>query len=204
MAHLTYRLLIGMAAAGIASAQFGGGPAWNVAGGDAQRTSWVRMDAKISAADMQKPGFRLLWKVKLSNDARQDYSLSQAVEFPRYIGYRGFRSYAFFEGASNNSVALDTDLGRIEWAHHFDGALPNGTATCPGGMTAGVSRPTPLTDNPLGTVQAGRAATHALSAVGEPHEGAVQVTQFFRAGGASGRGPRPPAAYGSNALFALS
>jgi hypothetical protein len=204
MAHLTYRLLIGMAAAGIASAQFGGGPAWNVAGGDAQRTSWVRTDANISAANMQKPGFRLLWKVKLSNDARQDYSLSQAVEFPRYIGYRGFRSYAFFEGASNNAVAIDTDLGRIEWAHHFDGALPNGTAACPGGMTAGVSRPTPLTDNPLGTVQPGRAATHALSAVGEPHEGAVQVTQFFRAGGASGRGPRPPAAYGSNALFALS
>lgn len=204
MAHLTYRLLIGMAAAGIASAQFGGGPAWNVAGGDAQRTSWVRTDAKISAADMQKPGFRLLWKVKLSNDARQDYSLSQAVEFPRYIGYRGFRSYAFFGGASNNAIAIDSDLGRVEWAHHFDGALPGGTATCPGGMTAGVSRPTPLTDNPLGTVQAGRAATHALSAVGEPHEGAVQVTQFFRAGGASGRGPRPPAAYGSNALFALS
>jgi len=30
------------------------------------------------------------------------------------------------------------------------------------------------------------------------------VTQLLRAGGASGRGPRPPAAYGSNALFALS
>jgi outer membrane protein assembly factor BamB len=204
MSHLTYRLIIGMAAAGIASAQFGGGPAWNVAGGDAQRTSWVRTDPKISAAEMQKPGFRLLWKVKVNNDARQDYSLSQAVEFPRYIGYRGFRSLAFFGGASNNSVAIDTDLGRIEWAHHFDGALPNGTATCPGGTIAGVSRPTPLTDNPLGTVQAGRAATHALSAVGEPHEGAVQVTQFFRAGGASGRGPRAPAAYGSNAVFALS
>jgi len=86
------------------------------------------------------------------------------VEFPRYIGYRGFRSFAFFGGASNNSVAIDSDLGRIEWAHHFDGALPaTGTAACPGGTIAGVSRPTPLTDNPLGTVQAGRAATHALS-----------------------------------------
>jgi len=206
--------MVGRCAAGIACllgfanlalAQFGGGPAWNVAGGDAQRTSWVRMDANISLANMQKPGFKFLWKVKLNNDPRQDYPLSQAVEFPRYIGYRGFRSYAFLGGASNNAFAIDSDLGRVEWTHHFD--VPNqpaATAVCPGGMTAGVSRPTPLTDDPLGTVQAGRGATHALSAVGAPHEGAVQVAQALRAGGASGRGARGPAAFGSGNLFALS
>jgi len=192
----------------LASAQFGGGPAWNTTGGDAQRTSWVRADPNISVANMQKPGFQFLWKVKLNNDARQNYSLSQAVEFPRYIGYRGFRSYAFFGGASNTTAAIDSDLGRVEWTHHFD-VVPGqgataGTATCPGAMTAGVSRPTPLTDNPLGTVAPGRGATIAKSAVGPAHQGAVQVAQALAAGGASGRGPRPPAAFGSNDLFALS
>ncbi len=185
-------------------AQIGGGPAWNTANGDAQRTSWVRADPSISVAAVPS-GFKFLWKVKLNNDARQDYALSQAVDFPRYVSYRGFRSYAFFGGASNNTVAIDSDLGRIEWAHHFN--LPNppvGTATCPGGMTAGVSRPTPLTDNPLGTVAPGRGATVARAAVGEPREGAVQVKQMLAAGAASGRGPRPPAAFGSGNLFALS
>ena len=109
--------------AGFAAAQFGTGPAWNAAGGDAQRTSWVRADANISVANMQTPGFKFLWKVKLNNDAKQDRALSQAVEFPRYIGYRGFRAYAFFGGASNTAVALDSDLGRIEWAHRYD--VPN-------------------------------------------------------------------------------
>ena len=190
---------------GLAFAQFGGGPAWNVAGGDAQRTNWVRTDPQISVPNMQKPGFKFLWKVKLSNEAKQDNALSQAVEFPRYIGYRGFRSYAFFGGASNSAFALDSDLGRVEWSHHYD--VPNpapGTAACPGGMTAGVSRPTPLTDNPLGTAQAARGATVAKSAVGTPHEGAVQVAAALAASGAPGRGARPPAAYGSGNLFALT
>ncbi|HVY91181.1 MAG TPA: hypothetical protein VHA14_00475, partial [Bryobacteraceae bacterium] len=190
--------------AGVAAAQFGGGPAWNVTGGDAQRTSWVRTDASISPASMQNPGFKFLWKIKLNNDAKGDYALSQATEFPRYIGYRGFRSYAFFGGAANTAIAIDSDLGRVEWQHRYDVTAPSGsTAACPGAMTAGVSRPTPLTDNPLGTVGPGRAATHAASSVGEAHEGAVQVKDALEHPPAA-RGPRPPAAFGSNALFVLT
>ncbi len=208
MSKLNIRIIAATGAltlAGIASAQFGGGPAWNVAGGDAQKTSWVRADPQISVANLQKPGFKFLWKVKINNEAKQGYALSQAVEFPRYIGYRGFRSYAFFGGASNTAVALDSDLGRVEWSHHYD--VPNqaaGTAACPGGMTAGVSRPTPLTDNPLGTAQAARGATIAKGAVGAPHQGAVQVAAALAASGGPGRAARPPAAIGSNALFALT
>ncbi len=69
-------------------------------------------------------------------------------------------------------------------------------------MTAGVSRPTPLTDNPLGTVGPGRAATHAESAVGVAHEGAVQVA--VAASGGRGRAARGPAAFGSANLFVLT
>jgi hypothetical protein len=207
MKMLTHRLasIAGCASifAGLAAAQFGGGPAWNTTAGDAQRTSWVRTDAQISPESLQKPGFKFLWKLKLNNQPRGDYALSQAIEFPRYIGYRGFRSYVFFGGASNKAIALDSDLARVEWEHDYHVSAPAQTAACPGGMTAGVSRPTPLTDNPLGTVGPGRAATHALSAVGEANEGAVQIKDVLEHPRAP-RGPRPAPAFGSNALFVLT
>src|ERR1035437_6821020 len=146
MARLSRRITLGagcvLVFAGLVSAQGRGGASWNTAGNDAQRTSWMATDPSISVANMQKPGFKFLWKVKASNEARQGNSLSQAMTVASYIGYRGFRSYAFFGGASNNAIALDSDLAHIEWARHFD--VPNppaGTAACPGGMTAGVSRP---------------------------------------------------------------
>ncbi|HVY93765.1 MAG TPA: hypothetical protein VHA14_13480, partial [Bryobacteraceae bacterium] len=95
----------------LAQAQFGrGGGTWNTAGADAQRSSWARTDNRINATSM--PGFAFLWKVKLTNDPKQQYALSPAVMVDSYIGYRGFRSYAFVGGASNNVIALDTDLGR--------------------------------------------------------------------------------------------
>ena len=120
----------------------GGGGGWDTAGGDAQRTSWARTDARISSTSM--PGFQFLWKVKAENNAKQSYSLSSAVMVDRYIGYRGFRSYAFFGGASNTIVALDTDLGRVEWTRNLGPTPQTSTASCPGAMTAGVTRPTQL------------------------------------------------------------
>ena len=44
-----------------------GGSQWLTALADAQRTSWVRTDDKISVAALSKPGFELQWK----NEARQ-------------------------------------------------------------------------------------------------------------------------------------
>jgi hypothetical protein len=165
--------------------------AWNTTGGDAQRTSWVRTDPSISVAGMQKPGFQLLWKVKVSNEARAGSSLSQAVELPRYIGYRGFRAYAFFAGSSDNVIALDSDLGRVEWTRHIDAPLPPATAACPGGMTAGVSRPTALDVNGGGAGRgggrAGAAGRGAMSAVGEAGQGAVQIAAQAAGGGRGGR-----------------
>jgi hypothetical protein len=175
-------------------AQFGrGGGTWNTGGADAQRVSSARTDNRISAASM--PGFAFLWKVKTSNDAKQSYSLSSAVMVDSYIGYRGFRSYAFVGGASNNAIALDTDVGRVEWTQNFGATAQGGTAACPGAMTAGVTRPTTL-PQPAGASGAaggrgggGRGAQRAASGVGEPEAGAVTIGQGRAGGGFGGGAP---------------
>ena len=174
---------------GLLFSQFGrGGGTWNTAGADAQRTSWARTDARISAASM--PKFQFLWKVKVDNAAKDAWSLSSAVMVDSYIGYRGFRSYAFLGGASNKTVAIDTDLGRVEWLHNFGGASAAGTAACPGALTSGVTRPTPLAPAAAGTAAAGggRGAQRAASGVSEPGQGGIPAPGPARGGGFGGPG----------------
>ena len=67
-----------------------GGLEWTTSGADAQRSSWIRNDPKISRDSMQKPGFKFLFKMKLDNEAKQLNSLTQPVLMDRLIGYRGF------------------------------------------------------------------------------------------------------------------
>jgi hypothetical protein len=68
---------------------------WMTSNGDAQRSAWVRTDAKISKDSLQdpkrKPGFQFLWKLRLNNKTRQLNSLTPPATLDRLIGYRGFR-----------------------------------------------------------------------------------------------------------------
>lgn len=172
-----------------------GGSDWSTAGNDAQRSSWVRTDPKISAANMQKPGFQLMWKMKLGKEA-----LSAASLMDRYIGYRGFRSYAFVGGAANDIYTFDSDLARVEWKKHFPVTAAAGTAACPGGMTASVTRGVPAA---LPTANAGRGGFGggrggpAKSAVGAAGEGAVTIAQAvaIQPQPNAGRGPGAPALF---------
>src|SRR5260370_19479371 len=116
----------------VACAQGGrGGADWTAGRGDAQRSSWVRTDPKISGDSMRKPGFRVAWQIKLN------VPLTPAVLLERYIGYRGFRSLAFVGGSSDNAIAIDTDLGRVEWQKPLSASASTsapGSLGCPGGM----------------------------------------------------------------------
>lgn len=203
------------AGSGCVFAQGRGGPEWAGAAGDAQRSGWMRTDPKISADTMAKPGFGLMWKVKFRNDARQGNALSAPILMDRYIGYRGFRSYAFVGGSSDNVFTLDSDLGRIEWQKHFPLTVPAGTAACPGGMTASVARaisaPFPAAPGGRGPGGGGRGGP-AKSGVGAPLEGAVTLQAAapqpigFDPGG-RGRAGRAPAAFPARMptfLYALS
>ena len=186
---------------------------WMTENGDAQRSSWIRRDDKISKDRLQKPGFQLLWKMKVKNPPRQLNSLMPPATLDLLIGYRGFRMLGFFGGSSNSIFTIDTDLGRMEWEKNLRAALPAspGTFSCPGGMTTGVARPTIATMPALPTSGGGGGRSNpAKSAVGQPGQGAVTLANVrpnppAPAAPAQPR-PTPPPQFGSgfSLIFALT
>ena len=172
---------------------------WMTGNGDAQRSAWIRADAKISKESLQdpqrKPGFQFLWKLKLDNKPRQLNSLAPPATLERLIGYRGFRMLGFVGGSSDAIFTIDTDLGRMEWEKRLvtNATSQAGTLACPGGMTTGVARPTVATLPPssFGGGGGGR-STPARSGVGEPGQGAVTLALVRP------NPPGPPPASSSN------
>lgn len=168
-----------------------GGSDWFAAGGDAQRSGWVRSDPKINPHSVaNNPDFRFLWKIKTASQP------SDTVTLSRYIGYRGFRSFGFVVGTSGNVTAIDTDLGRIEWQKTVaGGASASATAGCPAGTSAGVARPTfaEFPAAPGGPGMGFARGGPAKSEVGAPGEGAVTIQEIAARNAAAGaRGPMPP------------
>src|SRR5262249_43894283 len=102
---------------------------WVTGNGDAQRSAWVRADAKISKESLQdpkrKPSFQLLWKLKLDNKPRQLNALAPPATLERLIGYRGFRMLGFVGGSSDAIFTIDTDLGRMEWEKRLASTAPS-------------------------------------------------------------------------------
>ena len=198
---------------GIAKAQGRGANDWMTSHGDAQRSSWVRSDAKISKETMQKPGFQFLWKLKLKNDPKQLNSLTPPALLELLIGYRGFRALGFVAGSSDNVFVIDTDLGRLEWQKRFStivssesASAQGGSLACPGGMTANIARPTIAALPPVPAGGGGRGRGNpARSAVGEAGQGAVTLPRVVAAAPAPAPpppaprpNPAPPAPPGSN------
>jgi outer membrane protein assembly factor BamB len=175
-----------------ANAQGRIGQEWMTSNGDAQRSSWVRTDPKISKESLQKPGFQFLWKLKLNNNPRHLNSLTPPPLLDLLIGYRGFRSLAFVGGSSDRVFVIDTDLGRMEWEKRLTTGSSSraGIPPCPGGMTANLTRPTVAAIPPLpGGGGRGR-GNPARSAVGEPGQGAAILAQL--AAPPTPPPPRPP------------
>lgn len=193
-------MMVGVAsvlAASFTFAQVGrGGSQWLTALGDAQRTSWVRTDDKISVAALSKPGFELQWNVKLDNPARGIHGLKQGVTA---AGVTLFVPVSIVAGSSNRVYAIDNDLGYTVWGRTFD--IPSAAPSdgCSGGITAGATRIVRLD----GSVAAspgfggGRGAVGYRSLLGEPGQGVpVEVPIGGRGGGAPGAAPSaaaPPA-----------
>src|SRR5262245_56862693 len=178
-------------AATVASAQRGTGD-WVTSAGDAQRSSWIRTDAKISK-DMPKPGWELLWKLKLNNSPRQLNSLTPPALIDSYIGYKGFRTLGFVGGSSNTLVGIDVDLGKIEWEKTLAPSAPTGSLPCPGGMTSAVTRPAFASYPGIPVARGAGRSNPAKSGVGEPFQGAVTLKNVItRPSPPSASAPEPP------------
>ena len=169
-----------------------GGSQWLTALADAQRTSWVRTDDKISVDTLSKGGFELQWRSKLDNPPRGVRGLAQGVTA---AGVTLFVPMSIVAGSSNTVYGIDNDLGYVVWSRQFTAAMPAASAACPGGITAGATRivradaPAPAGGRGFG---GGRGSAGYRSLLGEPGEG---VPVEGRAGGpARGGDPTPPAA----------
>ena len=148
-----------------------GGSQWLTALGDAQRTSWIRNDDKISVAALSTPGFELQWTTRLDNQPRGVNGLTQGVTAN---GVTLFVPMSLVAGSSNNVYGIDNDLGYVVWRRHFDAPLPAATAACAGGITSGATRIVRLDAGPAAASGAGggrRGAIGYRSLLGEPGEG---------------------------------
>ncbi len=197
--HVLSTVVIGAVLGGAVAAQVGrGGSEWLTAGGDAQRTSWIRSDAKISLETMSKPGFERQWTAGLDNRARGLNGLTQGVSAN---GVTLFVPMTVIAGSSNNVYGIDNDTGYVVWTRKFEGTLPAATAACAGGLVAAPTRlvglvPPPVTAAAGAGAGRGGAAAGYRSMVGEPGEGAPVEG---RAGGAGRAAGGPPAAPGAAA-----
>ncbi len=162
---------------------------WVTSGADAQRSRWIPGDPRISVesmvggfeqAGLPHTNFEFLWKSKPGGDA----ALSETILMDRYIGYRGFRSFAFVVSKDNMLFALDSDLDRIEWKKQFGAA--RGCVGAVPSIARSISLSFPASGN------AGRVAW-AHSDVGDANQGAVTLPAALRAAAAA-LAPPPPSA----------
>jgi hypothetical protein len=191
--RLIFVVLTSAVAGSITFAQPGrGGSQWPTALADAQRTSWIRNDDKISVAALSKPGFELQWKVKLDNQPRGAHGLAQGVTAS---GVTLFVPMSIVAGSSNNVFGIDNDLGYVVWQRHFDAPLPAASAACAGGISSAATRLVRL-DAPAAAGArgfgggSGRAVVGYRSLLGEPGQG---VPAEGRAAGPGRAGAAAPA-----------
>jgi hypothetical protein len=190
--QLMIALMTTAVAGTLAFAQVGrGGSQWLTALADAQRTSWVRTDDKISVQALSKPGFELQWKTKLDNQARGVQGLGQGVTA---AGVTLFVPMSIVTGSSNTVYGIDNDIGYVVWQRRFEAPLPTPSANCPGGITAGATRIVRL-DGVVSTTPGfgGRGNVGYRTLLGEPGQG---VPVEGRIAG-PGRGSESPAAAGA-------
>jgi len=170
---------------------------WTTVNADAERDSWVRTDPYISLGSMQNPtGFGVVRKVKLEENPTSGHFDSQAI-FETEAG--GYKSMGYVIDSAGNAVGFDSDTDQIFWRN----PLASGTAmggNCPKQVNAGMTRaltemvPTVL---PYGGIELGFRIRDrqpvAGGVVGEPHQGATNISEFSAPfGGANGPGFRAP------------
>lgn len=169
--RLTIVLVGAVLAGSVAFAQIGRtGSQWPAPLGNAQRTSSLSTDDRISVEAVTKGGFELQWKVQLDNPPRGPYGLRQGVTA---TGVTIFVPMSIVAGSSNTVYGIDNDLGYVVWKKQFDAALPAPSAACPGGISSGATRIVPLIEKTVApfSFDTGRGVVGYRSLLGQPGDG---------------------------------
>ena len=177
-------------ASGISVAQVGRGWSdWLAPYADAQRTSWLRTDPKISVDSLSKPGFAQQWTSRLPSQPAA--SLSQGVTAS---GVTLFVPASLVASGSNTLHMVDNDTGYAVWSRSFGDASPAAPSGCgraiaaaPTRIVSGAAEPVPPADVPAPAP--GRGSQGYRSLIGDPGQGIPVEGR----GGAARGAAAPPA-----------
>src|SRR5258705_8240436 len=140
-------VLLFLAGACVAIAQLSRINDWWTYGGDAQRSGWVKTDARLTKDNAKD--FQLLWAMKLESQPKAQRSLTPPVIIGTLISYRGFKELAFVGGSSDNLYAINADLGKMFFQRQlvYSSEIPQvSDASLPcGGLTALATLTPPFT-----------------------------------------------------------
>ncbi len=149
-----------------------GGTRWFAPLADAQRTSWIRVDDKISSDAMAGTGFARQWTAALGREAGVAGGFGQGVTAS---GVTLFVPLSVVTGAGDRVYGVDNDIAFVVWERALDLEDAAGLPACAGAATAAVTRVVPLdasaTANPLAR-PAGPPGVGYRTQLGLPGEGA--------------------------------
>jgi hypothetical protein len=159
-------------AGSVGLAQVGrGGTRWFAPLADAQRTSWVRVDQKITPQAMAAPGFRLQWSKAPGKEHGVTGPFMQGVTAS---GVTLFVPMSVVTGAGDRVYALDNDIGFVVWQRALDVENAAALPACAGPITSAATRIVPLdataTADPLARPPSPPGVGYR-SLIGKPGEG---------------------------------
>ncbi|BCS31758.1 hypothetical protein TBR22_A09620 [Luteitalea sp. TBR-22] len=171
-ARWTFTALACLAAGSVGLAQVGrGGTRWFAPLADAQRTSWIRVDQKITPETMSAPGFRLQWTKAPGAEHGARGPLLQGVTAS---GVTLFVPMSVVTGAGDRVYALDNDIAHVVWQRALDVEDRASLPSCAGAITSAATRIVPLdgsaTADPLARPPAPPGVGYR-SLIGRPGEG---------------------------------
>ena len=169
-----------------------GGTRWFAPHADAQRTSWIRVDDKISVDSMAGTGFARQWTAALGREAGAADGLRQGVTAS---GVTLFVPLSVVTGPGDRVYGIDNDIAFVVWERTLDLEDAAGLPACAGAATAAATRVVPLdasaTANPLARPP-GPPGVGYRTQLGLPGEGAP-VDTVRRQAQVAAQAANPPA-----------
>jgi len=110
---------------------------WPTFGHDAQRSGWAVEEDTLNVQNVS--GLKLLWKVKVKNEARSLTALTAPVVAGGVNTPAGIRTVVYVAGSSDDITAIDSETGKVIWTRVFTShVLPKdaGMWLCPNNLNA--------------------------------------------------------------------